>query len=195
MNILLLSIVLVIELVTIYFILSQRKKSKRTHAVTTTTIRHRIKEASILSVTECTVKKMIVVEKDAKIKAFNRVMVFSVNASMKAGIVLEKMNESDIKTSDNNIDIYLPHAERTESIFHNDTWKEEYCHAGIFMRRRPSLPTQHEEMANAQNEIESEKFLKNSGILSEAENTAERYIRSILSNIGLEESKVNIHFK
>ena len=156
MRLLLLSIILIIEIVVIIIHKQQKTVNKNI------TVRQ-MEEVAKLSMIECVVNKVITIKK------MKSSLVCSMRTTIKAGLNLKGFIQENLKINKDSVDILLPHAERTMTQVNG--FKIEYIKKGVIVKRIRAN-TLHNALIDAQNEIESEDFLNQSGILADAENIA-----------------------
>jgi len=153
-------------------------------------IKYKIKKAELGTV-EYTVRQ-IIRNSDESWKFFgDRKVLFSVKATMKAGIDLDKMTDEDIVIKGDRIKVTLPKPEIVALNIKPDDIKLEY--SKVSSLRSDYTQKEYDEILTAgEKEIRSDEGLKNS-IIADAETNAKEFFEVLLRGSGY--TDVEIEFR
>ncbi len=153
-------------------------------------IRTKIKKAELGTV-EYTVRQ-IIRNSDESWQFFgDRKVLFSVKATLKAGIDLDKLAEEDIEVTGDRIQVRLPMPEILSLNIRPDDIKLEYSKVSS-LRSDYTQQEYDQILAAGEQEIRNDNALKNS-ILNDAKASAEEFFEILLHGSGF--SEVEILFK
>lgn len=150
-----------------------------------------LKQAAELSTIECTITKVFGLTDNTLEWLGNRTVLFSCQATMKAGVDMDKFNVDDISISDEKITITLPAPEIFSYNIPPDEIKEIYSDLGV-LRSNFSQKERDEVFHVAEEEIKGDEEILSS-ILKEAKESSKTFFEALLRQNGY--SDININFK
>lgn len=143
------------------------------------TVVRAVRPLARLETVQYTIEKVITAEVGQGIfgPLFGDKLIFVAHGTVIAGVDLSKMTDGDVKvTPDGTAIVTLPQAEVFVATLDNDKSYVYNRDTGLFTRGDVNLETQARQAA----EDEIEKAAREDGILDQAQNNAEAYLRSLI---------------
>lgn len=150
-------------------------------------IKHKIKKAELGTV-EYTVRQIIRNSDETWKLMGDKKVLFSVKATMKAGIDLEQVTDDDIKVDGKQVRLTLPHAQVHATNIRPNDITVVYYKVGA-LRRNYTQKEYDEIMRAGEYAIRSDQTLRKS-ILAEAESNAKDFFELMLKSNGFEETEI-----
>jgi hypothetical protein len=151
----------------------------------------KIKDLNQLGTVEYKVSKVISGTDDLTwYKIGNRKILFSCEATIKAGIDFSKLKKEDIQVTDKTVSLKMPKAEIIYVKIDHNNIKEEYKETGFF---RSDFSNSEKDALLRLGEESINKALPDIGILKEAEKNATLFLKSFLRSSGFTEVTIDFH--
>lgn len=151
----------------------------------------KIKDLNQLGTVEYKVSKIISGTDDLTwYKIGNRKILFSCEATIKAGIDFSKLKEEDIRVKDKIVSLKMPKAEIIYVKIDHNNIKEEYKETGFF---RDDFSNAEKDALLKLGEESINKALPDMGILKEAEKNATLFIKSFLRSSGFNDVTIDFY--
>jgi hypothetical protein len=151
----------------------------------------KIKDLNQLGTVEYKVSKIISGTDDLTwYKIGNRKILFSCEATIKAGIDFSKLKEEDIRVKDKIVSLKMPKAEIIYVKIDHNNIKEEYKETGFF---RNDFSNAEKDALLKLGEESINKALPDMGMLKEAEKNATLFIKSFLRSSGFNDVTIDFY--